>query len=149
MERLEGKIALITGAAVGIGLATVELFLWNGATVIMTDRDSESGHAAAETFATPKTCRFLKHDVASESDWRNVMDTIQSQFGALDILVNNAGIQLTRTLPLRRRDQGTSALCTRSWTHKSLSRAELRRVLQLQESCAPACRSEWRCAGNA
>jgi len=98
LERLEGKIALITGAAAGIGLATAELFLWNGATVIMTDRDAESGNAAAESFATPKTCRFLKHDVASESDWRNVMDSIKTQFGALDILVNNAGIQLTRGL---------------------------------------------------
>jgi len=98
LERLVGKIALITGAASGIGLATSEVFLRNGATVIMTDRDSESGNAAAESFATPKTCRFLAHDVASESDWRKVMNTIEAEFGALDILVNNAGIQLTRSL---------------------------------------------------
>lgn len=98
MKRLSGKTAIVTGAAAGIGLATAKAFLREGAQVLMTDRDTQSGAAAAEALASQGTVIFQKHDVASEADWQAVMMLAQERFGRLDILVNNAGIQLTRGL---------------------------------------------------
>jgi len=88
MSRLDGKIALITGAARGQGAAETRLFAREGAFVYCTDVLSEEGHAlAAETGAT-----FKYLDVTSEAQWREVVDAIIADHGRIDILVNNAGI---------------------------------------------------------
>lgn len=106
MGRLDGKVALITGAAGGIGLATSRRFLEEGAGVVLTDIDAERGVPAAEALdpSGERAC-FLRHDVSSEASWRDAVARTLERFGRLDVLVNNAykGIGLsfaTATLDL-------------------------------------------------
>ncbi|MCC3303766.1 glucose 1-dehydrogenase [Sneathiella sp. HT1-7] len=90
MGRLANKVALITGAATGIGLATTRRFVEEGAYVLMTDKNTEVGEAAVKEFG--ENARFIAQDVTKEEDWQQVMATITSDTKGLDILVNNAGI---------------------------------------------------------
>ena len=87
--RLDGKVALITGAASGIGRATVALFHAEGAKVAATDRN-EAGLAGLDGVAD----LILAQDVTDEARWREVVDAVVAAFGRLDILVNSAGIAL-------------------------------------------------------
>lgn len=90
MPRLQGKIALITGAARGIGLGIAQAFAREGAAVWLTDiREAEGAAAAAEIGAA---ATFARLDVRSESDWEQVMARLLASAGRLDVLVNNAGI---------------------------------------------------------
>lgn len=98
MDRLSGKVAIITGAAAGIGLSTAKVFAREGASVMMTDCDTVSGSAAAKELARCGAVHFEQHDVASEANWRLIINATMQRFGPPDILVNNAGIQLTRGL---------------------------------------------------
>ena len=88
MRRLEGKTAIITGAAGGIGAATARLFVAEGANVVLTDL-RESGASIATELGGAAV--FLTHDVADKSAWASVVETALSRFGRLDALVNNAG----------------------------------------------------------
>lgn len=90
MPRLENKIALITGAAKGIGQACAELFAREGATVILTDIDDHLGQKVSESIQGNSHYQHL--DVEQESQWQQTMEMIKRDFGHLDILVNNAGI---------------------------------------------------------
>ncbi len=104
--RLAGKTALITGAASGIGRATVMLFHAEGAKVAATDRN-EAGLAEVKAFAD----LVLPQDVTDEARWRQVVDSAVAAFGRLDILVNSAGIGTkgnveTATLADWRQDPG-------------------------------------------
>lgn len=90
MGRLDGKAALITGAAQGIGAAIAQAFVQSGARVIVTDINDEQGQAHADTLG-PRA-RYAHLDVRDESDWRRVLDDTIQQHGRLDVLVNNAGI---------------------------------------------------------
>ncbi len=92
MARLEGRVALITGAAGGQGMAEAELFVREGAAVVLTDIDDRTGEALARRLAASggKTL-FLRHDVADEAAWQAVVAKAVATFGALHILVNNAG----------------------------------------------------------
>jgi NAD(P)-dependent dehydrogenase (short-subunit alcohol dehydrogenase family) len=88
MKRVEGKIALITGASRGIGAATARLLAQEGAHVIVTDVLVDEGTAlAAEINGT-----FYQLNVAQEDEWQSVSDAIQKKYGKIDILFNNAGI---------------------------------------------------------
>lgn len=103
--RLAGKIALITGAASGIGCACAVLFHAEGARVSATDRDA-AALAKTEAFAD----LVLQQDVTDEMLWRDVVDAVVEKFGRLDILVNSAGVALkgnieTATLEDWRRTQ--------------------------------------------
>jgi 3alpha(or 20beta)-hydroxysteroid dehydrogenase len=90
MARLDGKVALITGAARGMGAAEARLFAAEGAKVVLTDLlDAEGQAVAAEIGAA---ARWLHHDVTREADWAAAVALAQSDFGGLDLLVNNAGI---------------------------------------------------------
>lgn len=91
--RVEDKVALVTGAASGMGAATARLFAREGATVVVADLLEEEGQAiVAEIKAEGGQARFQPLDVRSEEDWaRAVADTART-FGKLDILVNNAGV---------------------------------------------------------
>ncbi len=88
--RLDGKIALITGAARGIGQSIAELFYREGARVVVSDIMVEEGERLAKNLGARSS--FFLLDVGSELDWINVSEHIISQYGKLDILVNNAGI---------------------------------------------------------
>ncbi len=98
--RLNGKVALITGSASGIGEAHALLFASEGAKVVVTTRQKENeGLALVEEIrAMGGEAIFLKLDVRDELGWRQVIDTVISEFGKLDILVNNAGISLAKTI---------------------------------------------------
>src|SRR5262249_21422174 len=93
MGKLEGKVALITGAAAGQGAADAELFVREGAAVMLTDIDAAAGAVLAQplTHQSGKAA-FRVHDVADEAGWQNVIAATVSAFGGLHILVNNAGI---------------------------------------------------------
>ncbi|WCN13693.1 glucose 1-dehydrogenase [Marinomonas mediterranea] len=90
MPRLDGKIALITGAARGIGQAVAELFFAEGAQVILSDINDELGQAVADKIGA--NSKYLHLDVSKESDWQRVSTFIEENYGRLDIVVNNAGI---------------------------------------------------------
>lgn len=89
MGRLNGKVALITGAAHGMGEVEASLFVAEGARVVLTDIDNETGNALARSLGNDAI--FIRHDVSSESEWTNVRLIAEERFGRIDILVNNAG----------------------------------------------------------
>jgi 3(or 17)beta-hydroxysteroid dehydrogenase len=90
MLRVEGKIALVTGAAQGIGQAIAELLAQEGATVIVSDINDSCGRAVVEKMAG--SAEYIHLDVSKESDWESISNYIDERHGGLDILVNNAGI---------------------------------------------------------
>ena len=92
MGRLEGKTALVTGAASGIGLQTSIKLAKEGARVMMTDINLEEGLQQAEKIDANAT--FLKLDITEEEEWISVLDETVKRFDRLDILVNSAGMVL-------------------------------------------------------
>ena len=90
MSRLKGKIALVTGAARGIGQAIAEMFVAQGAHVIVSDINDKDGMLVAEKLG--KYAEYIHLDVGLEANWKIVSNHIKAKYGSLDILVNNAGI---------------------------------------------------------
>jgi NAD(P)-dependent dehydrogenase (short-subunit alcohol dehydrogenase family) len=91
--RLQGKVALITGAAHGMGEAEAKMFAKEGAKVVVADVDQAAGQQVAAGIAeVGGEALFVRLDVTREEDWRKAVDTTVARFGKLDILVNNAGI---------------------------------------------------------
>lgn len=90
MARLQGKVALVSGAARGIGAAIARAFAAEGATVWLTDLRDAEGAALAASIGTPARYRHL--DVREEADWAAVVSELVGAEGRLDVLVNNAGI---------------------------------------------------------
>jgi 3(or 17)beta-hydroxysteroid dehydrogenase len=89
MGRVEGKVALITGGASGLGAADARLLAAEGAKVVITDVQADLG---AETAASIPGALFIPHDVREEADWQAAIARTIAHFGKLDILVNNAGL---------------------------------------------------------
>ena len=96
MGRLDGKVALITGAARGQGEAEARLFAAEGAKVVVTDVLDEEGAIVAKDIGDD--AMYVHHDVTSESDWEAVVNEAIVAFGAVDVLVNNAGIFVPNSL---------------------------------------------------
>ncbi len=90
MARLQDKVALVTGAARGIGAAIAAAFVAEGARVLVTDIDDARGLKVAEMLGGHAAYRHL--DVREDDDWRAAMDDLLARWGCLDVLVNNAGI---------------------------------------------------------
>ena len=91
--RLEGKVALISGGARGMGAAEARLFASEGAKVVLGDvLESEGQQVEAEIAEAGGEAVFVHLDVTSEADWQQAVDTAVERFGGLHILVNNAGI---------------------------------------------------------
>lgn len=93
MNRVEGKVAIVTGAGAGIGEATARLLAAEGAKVVVTDINAEGGQAVAASIdPTGERSLFLVHDVADEKAWADVIAATVDKFGSVDIVVNNAGV---------------------------------------------------------
>ena len=91
--RLEGKVAIVSGAASGMGAATARRFAKEGAKVVVADMlDDDGRKVAADIVAANGAGVFMALDVTSEDDWKRVVDDTVAMYGKLDILVNNAGI---------------------------------------------------------
>ena len=89
---LEGKVALVTGGARGIGGATVEALCREGAFVFVADLLDEGETLAKRLASEGKCARYVKLDVTDEAQWKKLVEDIVREFGHLDILVSNAGI---------------------------------------------------------
>ena len=96
MGRLKDKVAIITGAAQGMGAAHAKLFVDEGAKVVITDLNEEKGQALVAELG--ENARFIKQNVASEEDWLAVVAKTEEAFGPINILVNNAGITMAKSL---------------------------------------------------
>ena len=90
MGRLDGKVALITGAARGQGAAEARLFVAEGAQVMLGDVLDNEGEIVAKELG--ERAAYRHHDVTSERDWDAIVAATRSAFGRLDVLVNNAGV---------------------------------------------------------
>ena len=91
MGRLDGKVALITGGARGMGKSHVRHFVAEGAQVVFGDVLDDWGEAVAAKLGE-QACRYLHHDVTSEENWAAAVALTVEVFGRLDVLVNNAGV---------------------------------------------------------
>jgi NAD(P)-dependent dehydrogenase (short-subunit alcohol dehydrogenase family) len=93
MKRLEGRVALVTGAGSGIGRATATRLAREGAVVVVSDVQDEPGEAAAAAIReNGDEALFVHLDVTDEDGWESAVDRVLAELGRLDILVNNAGL---------------------------------------------------------
>lgn len=93
MNRVKDKVAIVTGGALGLGEAQSKLLAKEGAKVVVTDiKPNEGNQVVKEINDDGGEATFIKHDVTSEDQWRDVIDTTQKTYGRIDIVVNNAGI---------------------------------------------------------
>jgi 3alpha(or 20beta)-hydroxysteroid dehydrogenase len=110
MGQLDGKVAIITGAAQGMGEAHTRRFVAEGAKVVMADLNEGDGERIAKKLGDAAV--FVKSDVTSVGDWRTLVETAESQFGNVTVLVNNAGIigPIAETVELDEEDFHTVCL---------------------------------------
>jgi len=99
MGRVDNKVALVTGGAMGIGEATCHLLAREGARVAVTDVNIEAGEAVVRSIVEAgDKARFYHHDVTKQGDWQRVIEEVTDDFGPLNILVNNAGMVIIGTV---------------------------------------------------
>jgi len=99
MDRLKGKVAIVTGSAEGIGRATAETFASEGAKVVVADINEDKGRAVAESIRNNGgESFFFRLDVTREADWKALMEATIKAYGKLSVLVNNAGISQARNI---------------------------------------------------
>ena len=99
MGRVSGKVALVTGSGMGLGRATSLLLAKEGATVFCTDISPEHGEETVRMIRDAGgTADFMRHDVASVTDWDAVSAAVEKRHGHLEVLVNNAGIAIAANI---------------------------------------------------
>ncbi|KUM25992.1 3-beta hydroxysteroid dehydrogenase [Mesorhizobium loti] len=99
MGRVAGKVALVTGAGLGLGRASSLLLASEGAKLVVSDIDeSLAGNTAAEIAKAGGEALAIRHDVSKPEDWPIAMAAIEQRFGRLDVLVNNAGIAIAKNI---------------------------------------------------
>ena len=96
---LENKVAIVTGAAQGIGFAIAKRFVSDGAKVVIADIDDTKGEEAVEDLQTIGEAMYIHCNVAERLDVRNMVAETLNAYGDIDILVNNAGITRDTLLP--------------------------------------------------
>lgn len=96
MGKLKNKVAIVTGAAGGMGIVHAQEFIKEGAKVVLTDILKEQGQKEAKKLG--ENALFVPHDVTQEEDWKRVITVAEEKFGPVDILVNNAGIVMTKSI---------------------------------------------------
>ena len=93
MGRVNNKVAIVTGASMGLGEAAARMLAREGAKVVLTDIKDAEGHHAADSITRARgTAAYMHHDVAKEEDWERVIGETVKTFGRVDVLVNNAGV---------------------------------------------------------
>lgn len=103
MNRLKGKVALVTGAATGLGAAQAQALAKEGARVVLCDlADQEGEKVAAQIRDADGDAHYIHLDVSKEEDWRQAVRFTVERYGKLDVLVNNAGIVIKR-VPIEER----------------------------------------------
>lgn len=91
--QLEGKVAIVTGAASGMGAATARLFAKEGAKIMLTDMLADQGQAVTDAIVTANgAAMFQTHNISEQDDWDAVAKATLDAYGQIDILINNAGI---------------------------------------------------------
>jgi len=99
MDRVKGKVAIVTGGAGGLGKAHSSLLAKEGAKVVVTDTNEAQGKKVVEEIKSQGgEAIFIKHDVSSEKEWERVIRETLKRFGKLDILVNNAGVNVWKSI---------------------------------------------------
>jgi NAD(P)-dependent dehydrogenase (short-subunit alcohol dehydrogenase family) len=97
--RVEGKVALVTGGASGIGRGCAETLAAEGAAVVITDlQDDKGAEVAAAIAKAGGKAEYLRHDVTDEAAWEAIIGQVKARHGRLDILVNNAGIAVAGSI---------------------------------------------------
>jgi len=96
MGRLDDKVVIVTGGAGGQGGTHAEVFSEEGAKVVISDIDEEGGKEIADNLGD--NVHFIKHDVTSEEDWKNVIAETEDKFGPVNVLVNNAGMVIMKSI---------------------------------------------------
>ena len=96
MGRVENKVAIVTGAASGLGFAAAQKLMDEGAKVLLTDINEEVINSMPERLANYSETQFhaVVHDVANEDSWINIIENAENHFGKINVLVNSAGISL-------------------------------------------------------
>ncbi len=113
MNRIDGKVALVTGATRGIGSEIARTLARAGASVVATGRREPLGEElVAEIEASGGTAMFQRLDVTDEADWRRVLDATLQRFGGLSVLVNNAGVIVVKTIEETSLDEANQLLAT-------------------------------------
>lgn len=99
MDRVKGKVAIVTGGGGGLGRAEALLLAKEGATVVVTDLNESAAEDTAKEIRDQKGSAIsVKHDVSSEPEWQSVISKTLDEFGKLDVLVNNAGVILYKKI---------------------------------------------------